>query len=132
MMHRFASSSMRSARFGSVSTALAPHQTYLSRQVHQSQQVATSHRHLVVSFHAFNPAYHRSAHGRPGLGPRMYALGHLPLGPANGVSLMSSGAPINGTAAGTARVLCHMRGDIARSTLGNKFGRVVVLVRTQR
>lgn len=123
---------MFSPRFRSVSTALAPHQAHLSRQVHQSQQVAPRDCHLVLSLHAFKAAYHRSAHRRPGLRPGMYPLGHLPLGPADRVSVISSRACVNGATAGTACVLCHMRGDIARSTLGNKFSRIVVLVRTQR
>jgi hypothetical protein len=131
-MRSFDSSSMRLPRFCSVSTAFAPHQAHLSRQVCQSQQVATRDRHLILSFHAVKSAYHRSAHRRPCLRPSMYPLGHLPLSLANRVSRISSSACIDGATAWTARVLCHVRGDIARSTLGNKFSRIVVLVGAQR
>jgi len=132
MMRSFCFLFDASPRFRNVSTAFAPHQAHLSRQVHQSQQVATRDRHLILSFHAFKSGYHRSAHRRPCLRPSMYPLGHLPLGLANRVSRISSSACVNGATAWTARVLCHVRRDIARSTFGNKFSRIVVLVGAQR
>lgn len=131
-MRRMAAYSMRQPRFLGVSTAFAPHQAHLSRQVHQSQQVAPRERHRVLRLHAIQPTHHRAAHCRPGLRPGMYPLRHLPFGPADLIAGMWTGASINGTAAGTARILRHMRRDIARPTVGHKFSRIVVLVGPQR
>ena len=113
-MRRMAAYSMRQPRFLGVSTAFAPHQAHLSRQVHQSQQVAPRERHRVLRLHAIQPTHHRAAHCRPGLRPGMYPLRHLPFGPADLIAGMWTGASINGTAAGTARILRHMRRDTAR------------------
>ena len=89
-------------------------------------------RHRVLRLHAIQPTHDRAAHCRPGLRPGMYPFRHLPFGPADLIAGMWTGASINGTAAGTARILRHMRRDIARPTVGHKFSRIVVLVGPQR
>ena len=52
MMLGFALEPMCSMRFRGVSAALAPRRAHLSRQVHQSHQVAPRERQLVTELHA--------------------------------------------------------------------------------
>jgi hypothetical protein len=59
MMRRFTSFLKRPPRFRGLSTVLALPQAYLSRQVHQAQQVAPGECHLVLRLHALQGAAQR-------------------------------------------------------------------------
>src|SRR5487761_1989648 len=105
---------------------------HLLRYHHQysshSHDVACCHGELEVLIDALHPPIHGLADAAYGLAPAEVLLDALSDTLAQLVADVPSGACVNRAAAAPDSVARHMRGHIARTTVGDKVGRVIGFV----